>query len=396
MKAAIYLIVAFLISANNIFGQIDINKYLADVNADSLRAHVQWLEDMPSRFAFSGTQRDVAVSIQRKFVEIGYPNAKLDSFFVTKTWRGSVYNTWQYNVVAALNGQVSTDSVLIIGAHYDSILSGDDPLTIKAPGANDNASGVAGVIELSRIIKKNQIVPVASIEFIAFACEELGLDGSKDYSDKAVASNKKIKKMINLDMIAYETDENQENWKVNLISYTNSGTLFTEAQELTERYTILGHINNNTYQNYSDSYRFSQNGYPALFLMGSATDVNYHTVNDITANCNFEYSREIVKLSGAMLLSQNVQTVVSEVSDQFIHIYPNPANEFLYIHGTDESFTVAIFNLSGKLVMTKSIYTNQVDISDLPAGLYVIKIVFKKESVVRKFIKKSLLSGKTI
>lgn len=389
MKTAIYLIVLFYISTNNLFGQVDINKVLGDVNADSLRAHVQWLEDMPSRFAFSENQRDVAVSIQKKFVQVGYPNAKLDSFYVSITWRGTVYNTWQYNVVAVLKGLDSSESALIVGAHYDAILSaGANPLITKAPGANDNASGVAGVIELARVFSKNQIAPVNSIEFIAFACEELGLYGSKDYADKAVASNKQIKKMLNLDMIAYETDENQSNWKVNIINYPNSGVLFNEAQQLVEQHTILGHINDNTFRNHSDSYRFSQAGYPVLFFICAANDVNYHTVNDITANCNFEYSKEIVKLTGALLLSNNINTSIPSAEDIVITVYPNPANEFLYIQGLDEGFTVSVYNFSGKLVLTNRIENNQVDISSLSDGLYIIKITTYNETVTRKFLVK--------
>ena len=77
-------------------------------------------------------------------------------------------------------------------------------LSLFVPGANDNASGVAAALELARVMRKNNFSPRNTIEFIAFGAEELGLYGSKAYAAQANGSSKKIKMMLNNDMIAYE------------------------------------------------------------------------------------------------------------------------------------------------------------------------------------------------
>ncbi|MBI5009769.1 MAG: M28 family peptidase, partial [Bacteroidia bacterium] len=121
-----------------------------DINTDSLESYVRWLENMGTRFALADNRREVAVKIRNRFLSFGYGNAKLDSFMISKSYNGTLYQLWQYNVIATLEGSVS-DSVSIIGGHYDNnLLSGDPFRTV--PGANDNASGVAATLELARVM----------------------------------------------------------------------------------------------------------------------------------------------------------------------------------------------------------------------------------------------------
>lgn len=96
-----------------------------------------------------------------------------------------------YNVVAELPGTTRPNDVYIIGGHYDSV---------DNPGADDNASGVAGVLEIARVI--SQYESEATIRFMAFDMEEWGLIGSDDYATDHRFEN--IRGMISLDMIAYD------------------------------------------------------------------------------------------------------------------------------------------------------------------------------------------------
>lgn len=276
----------------------------AEINADSLKSLVTWFQNMGTRFALSDTRRSVALKIKNRFIRLGYSDAILDSFQISKLWRNVVYQQWQYNVVATLPGTLYPDSVSIIGGHYDDILSTGDPFTIT-PGANDNASGISAAIEIARVVKKKDFSPESTIKFIAFGSEEQGLLGSNAYAAKSFAGSDKIKMMLNSDMIAYEPSINKNTWKVNIIDYNNSHDLRLSAQEMCTKYTVLKYTNDNTYNKQSDSYPFSGYGYKALFFFSNSMDPNYHTLNDVDSNCNFVYCAEIVRAVCALMVLKN-------------------------------------------------------------------------------------------
>jgi len=275
-----------------------------DISSDSIRRYVQWMESMGTRFALAGNRRDIAVKIKNRFVTLGYINAELDSFMISKNYNGVLYQVWQYNVIATLQGSGSSDSVSILGGHYDNnLMSGDPFLTV--PGANDNASGVAATLEIARVLKKNNYMPEGTIKFIAFAGEELGLFGSYNYAGKAKDNHEKIRVMLNNDMIAYQKLADKSGWVVNIIDYNNSTSLRRKAEELGAAFTVLKFKNDNTYNRQSDSYPFFVNGYKPLFFFSDVIDPNYHSLGDLTSNCNFEYCSEIVKLNCAILVDLN-------------------------------------------------------------------------------------------
>jgi hypothetical protein len=281
-----------------------INNLNNEINADTLKAMVNWMQGMGTRFALSDNHRKVALKIKNRFVNIGYQNARIDSFQINKLYGNIVYQQWQYNVIAVIEGNSYPDSICIIGAHYDDNLRTGDPFS-SVPGANDNASGVAAALEIARVMKKNNYSPGNTIEFIAFGSEELGLYGSAAYAFNARQNMKKIKLMLNNDMIAYQPGTNKAEWLVNIIDYDNSHNLRTEAYKMCDRFSVLKYLNDNTYYKQSDSYPFFTNNFKAIFFTSRILDPNYHTVSDLTEFCNFDYCREIVKVNCALLVNNN-------------------------------------------------------------------------------------------
>lgn len=275
-----------------------------DINSDSLEADVVWLQNFGTRFSLADNHRIVAERIRKRFIKMGFADAKLDSFYVSVTYRSISYEQWQYNVIATIEGNVYPDSLCVIGAHYDNIVSSGDPFT-EAPGANDNASGVASVLEIARVMKKHNYVPESTIKFIAFGIEEIGLQGSKNFAADPNGFTSEIRFMLNFDMVAYEPGDNSASWYVNIIDYDNSHYLRKEAEQMSVRYTLLQYKNDNTYYKSSDSYPFFTNGYKALFFFSDKSDPYYHTTNDLAVNFNFEYCREIVKTGCALLADNN-------------------------------------------------------------------------------------------
>jgi Zn-dependent M28 family amino/carboxypeptidase len=112
-----------------------------------------------------------------------------------------VYGVRSENLEITLPGTDQPDEILLIGAHYDSVQG--------SPGANDNASGVAALLELSRALSRMK--PSCSIRFVAFVNEEppffyWGKMGSGVYAKAARAKNDDIKLMISLEMLGYYSD----------------------------------------------------------------------------------------------------------------------------------------------------------------------------------------------
>ncbi len=273
------------------------------VRSDSLESYVSWLEGMGTRFALADNHREVAVQIRKRFMEAGYPAARLDSFYLTRTFREITYSTWQYNVTATLSGR-EDDSITVVGAHYDSYSADSDPFTV-APGANDNATGVAAVLEIARVTRENGFTPKYPIRYVAFAAEELGLHGSSYQAAREAAAGNRVMMMINYDMIAYLADPSMSPWHVNIIHYDNSTLLKNEAAVLCAANSTLVSYSDNTNYNRSDSYAFFMNGFRALFYHQSDIESTYHTAGDGISVCNFDYSREIVKASFALIIDKN-------------------------------------------------------------------------------------------
>ena len=112
-------------------------------------------------------------------------------------FRGRVYD----NVIAERTGTVSPENVLIIGAHYDTVRT--------TPGADDNASGVAGLLGLARALAGSEFRK--TVRFVAFALEEsptcrTRYMGSYQYARSLKAKNEQVEGMICLEMIGYFRD----------------------------------------------------------------------------------------------------------------------------------------------------------------------------------------------
>jgi hypothetical protein len=276
----------------------------ANISADSLASYVGWMESMGTRFALADNHRQIALDILNKFKMMGFSKSRLDSFILDRIYEDIRYQQWQYNVIATLEGTTYPDSVCIVGAHYDDNLSTGDPFS-AAPGANDNASGVAATLELARVFRKNNFSPRNTIEFIVFGAEEPGLYGSKAYAALAGERSEKIKMMLNNDMIAYEPSTSPSGWIADIKDYDNSHELRKEAERMCLNFTSLNYKNDNTYNQQSDSYPFFEKGYKALFFFSDKMDPEYHSLNDRSVRCNFAYCREIVKISCALLVYNN-------------------------------------------------------------------------------------------
>jgi aminopeptidase YwaD len=195
-----------------------------------------------------------------------------------------------YNVIAYLEGSNadSGDKHIVIGAHYDHLGMGGIGSNSRKPdttaahnGADDNASGVAALIEIAEALALGAEPPANSYLFIAFGAEEMGLLGSKHYVDNSVLPLDEIRVMINLDMVGRL--RNQQ------LLVGGVGTAM-ESEEIVTK--LIQHDSltlSTTMEGFgaSDHSSFYGKDIPVLFLTtGAHTD--YHTPEDDIEHINLQ------------------------------------------------------------------------------------------------------------
>lgn len=150
----------------------------------------------------------------------GRLDVKLDSVYLEPDGRRITRKALLTNVMAILKGTDPTDKrVFIVGGHLDSRNSEANDSVGTAPGANDDASGVSAVLELARVMSKQNFP--ATIIFVAFSGEEQGLNGSAFLAKKAKEQNWEVVAMLNNDMIgnSYSNETNlKDNMQVRVFS----------------------------------------------------------------------------------------------------------------------------------------------------------------------------------
>ena len=185
--------------------------------------------------------------------------------------------TLQPSVVATIPGTTLPGQIVIVGAHEDSIRSGcsGNP-TCTAPGADDDASGVATISEALRVLLASGVRPQRTIQFMAYAAEEVGLDGSDDIAGDYAAAAKQVVAVLQQDMTAYEGSATD----VTLIqdsAYTNA-ELNQFLGAIVDTYLpALSRGTSNCGYGCSDHASWNVRGYPAAMAFEAPYPGSYNT-----------------------------------------------------------------------------------------------------------------------
>jgi Zn-dependent M28 family amino/carboxypeptidase len=247
------------------------------VSVTHLEATVRRLEAFGTRYTFSDSAKAVAQWLIGQFQEIGYSDVQLDMFRLEGVLQG--------NVVVMKPGKARWGEEVVLGAHYDSIVRGNADPRISAPGANDNATGVAAVLEVSRLLRD---IPLKrSVRFVLFAAEEVGLYGSADYARKARNRGDDIRLMLNLDEIGYNPEQFAGTMLVLTgFSYLHFGEITAQALKEYGGLTPLRLDGRGAVETWdcrcSDHQSFLDVGYPAV-LLSERDPISYpygHTIFD--------------------------------------------------------------------------------------------------------------------
>lgn len=167
--------------------------------------HVLSVQDDPNRGI--GAARNW-IQAQFESIRESHPEKQIEVWLQPFSYQWRIWEIAAQNVILRLPGSDPNAGIYIIGAHYDSI--GSDPFNanLPAPGANDNGSGVAGMLEIARIMAGR--TPRHTLLFVAFSAEETGRQGSLAFVNDYLRAQRPpldLKGMINLDMIGGEQGE---------------------------------------------------------------------------------------------------------------------------------------------------------------------------------------------
>lgn len=176
------------------------------------------------------------------------------------------------NVVGYLPGRIQPDSFLLVTAHYDHL--GTLGRRTYFPGANDNASGVAMLLELAAHYARPENRPAYSLVFVAFGAEEAGLIGSRYFVEHPPVALARIRFLLNLDLLGTGSEgATVVNGRVFEAQYRQLQAL-NEAGHYLPALAARGRAAN------SDHYYFSERGVPAFFLYTRGGPTAYHDVYD--------------------------------------------------------------------------------------------------------------------
>lgn len=187
------------------------------------------------------------------------------------------------NVIAYLPGKNKKLAPFVFSAHYDHL--GRMGSETYFPGANDNASGVAMLLEIARYFKANK--PERSIYFIAFAGEEAGLLGSKHFVEHPLIPLKNIGFLMNVDIMGSGEDG------VTIVNATLFEKAFKQLVAINEEQHFLKTIKSRGPAANSDHYWFTKAGVPAFFMYTMGPNKNYHDVFDTFDALSFNEFNDI-------------------------------------------------------------------------------------------------------
>jgi hypothetical protein len=223
------------------------------------------------------------------------------------------------NVVAVLPGLVHPDEWVLVGGHYDSRnqcnqSTGCGNPAANSPGAEDNATGCAGVIEMAEIFTRMR--PDRTMLFICYAGEEQGLKGSNSHAAALVTSGdiSRLKLVVIMDMIGYSGDVD---FDLMIESFPAHPALLSEFASLAATYAPGSRTVTSTSACCSDHVGYLNRNVPAVLTIEndwsptfSPGYQQYHTTNDLPANITNAHSMasKILRTNAAALARYGIIT----------------------------------------------------------------------------------------
>ena len=297
----------------------DIVDIVASISEDSLRCHVETLVGFYTRHTNADTissERGIGAArrwVYRKFQEIsvtsgGRLEVYYENFSATILGAPGLHR----NVVARLPGSVTPEVQILVSGHYDSRTLDRRDAAGFAPGANDDGSGTAAVIELARVLSPLEFR--STLLFVAFTGEEEGLYGSRHYAEAAKHRGDRIIAMITNDMIGNIvggsgnidssrvrcfSDDPMESPNRQLARYIE-----LQGEAYVPDFNVDMILARDRPGRGGDHLAFNEQGFTAVRLTDPEDNLNHqHNENDLSEFMSFPYFRKVVQINAAFLAS---------------------------------------------------------------------------------------------
>jgi len=297
MNRRIFLLLSFFLLLIGLNGDEKIYVSRGMVSIESLKRHVENIQFDRNPYEGYPKLEQAAQYIAKEFLKVGL-DAKEDCF----QWEGKSYK----NIVAEKKGRISPNRVFILGAHYDTVPG--------SPGADDDASGIAVLLEIARNI---QSVPLeGTVRLIAFSLEEYNYIGSSHYVESLKKGKEEILGMISLEMVGFTAPRQDYPPYLDPKYYPNVGDFIAiigneRSQKLLEKVcqsfkthipelpleflVVPGNGEKMEEVRLSDHSPFWDEGFSALLVTDTSflRNPNYHLPSDRIETLNFEFMRRV-------------------------------------------------------------------------------------------------------
>lgn len=279
------------------------------VSQQNLQGYVQTLEGFYTRNTFSSTNQEgrgigaARLWIFNEFVRIG--NSRLIVEIDEFPYSSGGLTSNQQNIVATLPGLDPDSGIIVIAAHYDSRSFDPNDGSSFAPGANDNASGVALLLETARLLSAQEWNQ--TIVFVAFAAEEQGRYGSQHFVSDKLLEGWDIEAVLNYDIIGGRPGIPQS------IRAITPGITGEKTRELV-RYIdlirsfylpqfMIRHMNAEDREGrWGDHMSFLHAGIPAIRFTESEEDrTRQHNSDDVSTDLDYNYLTQVTQLNVAVV-----------------------------------------------------------------------------------------------
>ncbi len=296
-----------------------IRSIIEKVDAANIMSTIEDLEDFGSRSFFLESARQSALYIYGRFTDMGL-ETDIQEFMV-----GDIVSS---NVIATIPTDSGSEDLFLLGAHYDSENHLADSLAdtelLPAPGADDDASGIAAIIEIARVLVDVELHN--TVKFVAFGAEEYGYDhsggcaGSEYFVEQEVVNGEIYKGSAILDMIGYR--DGIEN-TVTIITNEDSNLMAEATEDMIGRLGLELEINlvKAPSITFSDHSSFWEADFPSMLVTEEVSEytmipVNpyYHTSLDTLGTL----SEEQIEVTTQALLSSIIWLSAEENGDSSI------------------------------------------------------------------------------
>lgn len=268
-----------------------------EVSKSNLEQSVRALESFHTRHTASPNISQVTDFLIAQFRGFGYTDVNLDPF----TKNGLNLN----NVICIKPGQNNATETIILCGHYDSVIANKPTnTTLRAPGANDNATGIAVILETARLLAAEPLN--RAVQFACFTGEELGFFGSEAYAAKVKQANLDLRFLVNLDQIGFPSATKEvviEHDEGNVLPNNDQPSKLlaeTLAQVAQTRLNIpIGTAGIER----SDYMPFEALGYTCVGLYESGEYPHQHTNRDTSEKIDFDYLVNMAKITVAAMFA---------------------------------------------------------------------------------------------